>query len=86
MTTLIQFMYAAADDDCCCCEPECCEGDGEFFDEDDFVVLTDTETGEEYSFILVDNFDFEDATYFVMMVREVIYVYLVSLLIFKLVV
>ncbi len=85
MTTLIQFMYAAADDDCCCCEPECCEGNGEFFDEDDFVVLTDTETGEEYSFILVDNFDFEDATYCVLIEPDDIDEEEVSLFFMKLV-
>ncbi|HHX19395.1 MAG TPA: DUF1292 domain-containing protein [Clostridiaceae bacterium] len=63
--TLIQLMYATPDDGCCD-EPECCEGGGELFDEDDFVVLTDTETGEEYPFMLVDNFEFEGESYCVL--------------------
>jgi len=64
---IIQFLHSSADDgDFGCCEPSCYEGDGEFFDEDDFVVLTDTETGEEYPFILVENFEFEGEDYCVL--------------------
>jgi hypothetical protein len=51
--TGFQLMYQAEDDgDCCCCE----EGVDELFDEDAYVVLTDTETGEDYSFIMADTF------------------------------
>ncbi len=63
--TLIQLMYATSDDRSCC-EPACCEGGSELFDEDDFVILTDLETGEEYPFMLVDTFEFESENYCVL--------------------
>lgn len=59
-----QPMYMAEDehDGCCCCE----EGVDELFDEDSYVVLTDTETGEDYSFIMADTFSYEDEEYCVL--------------------
>ncbi len=81
----IQLMYEAADDKCSGCESECYEGDGDFFDEDEYVVLTDTETGEEFSFVLVDNFDFEGESYCVLIDPEDIDEEEVSLFFMKLV-
>ena len=63
-------VFFMADDDCSCgcgCESghdgECCD---EICEDEDVVVLTDTETGEEYSFVLVDSFEFEDQEYVVL--------------------
>lgn len=86
--TIFQLMYAPEDDKGCgCCEPGCCEGEGagEFFDEDDFVVLTDTETGEEYSFVMADNFEFEGENYCVLIDPEDVEDEEVSLFFMKLV-
>lgn len=46
------------------------ETDDEFDGEDDFVVLTDTETGEEYAFIMADSFMLDDQEYVVLIDPE----------------
>jgi len=85
---MIQLMWAPEDDKgCCCCEPDCCgdEGVGEVFDEEDYVVLTDTETGEEYSFVMADNFEFENENFCVLIDPEEVDDEEVSLFFMKLV-
>ncbi len=57
------FYFAAADDEAC---------DDSFdeellIDEGSLVVMEDTETGEEYTFELVDQFEFEDNVYCVLL-------------------
>jgi hypothetical protein len=42
------------------------EGVDELFDEDAYVVLTDTETGEDYSFIMADTFSHNGEEYCVL--------------------
>ncbi|HZK28698.1 MAG TPA: DUF1292 domain-containing protein [Clostridia bacterium] len=61
--TIFQILYMAQDEhDCSGCE-EC---DDELFDEDAYVVLTDTETGEDYSFIMADTFSHNGEDYCVL--------------------
>ena len=58
-----QVLYMSEDEhDGCCCE----EGVDELFDEDSYVVLTDTETGEDYSFIMADTFSHDGEEYCVL--------------------
>lgn len=58
-----QVMYMHEDDhECSCCGEEV----DELFDEDAYVVLTDTETGEDYSFIMADTFSHNGEEYCVL--------------------
>ncbi|NLB50701.1 MAG: DUF1292 domain-containing protein [Clostridiaceae bacterium] len=57
-----QVFYMPEDEHDCCSE----EGVDELFDEDAYVVLTDTETGEDYSFIMADTFSHNDEEYCVL--------------------
>ena len=57
-----QVLYMSEDEHDCCCE----EGVDELFDEDSYVVLTDTETGEDYSFIMADTFSHDGEEYCVL--------------------
>lgn len=61
-----QVMYMPEDEHDCCCEGCCEEGCDELFDEDSYVVLTDTETGEDYSFIMADTFTHDGEDYCVL--------------------
>ena len=60
---IFQLLYMAEDEhDCGSYE----EGVDELFDEDAYVVLTDTETGEDYSFIMADTFSHNGEEYCVL--------------------
>ncbi len=55
------------DDSCGCegCGHDCGEHDGE-----GVITMTDTETGEEYSFIIADDFSIEDDHYCVLVTMD----------------
>ncbi|HHX30546.1 MAG TPA: DUF1292 domain-containing protein [Clostridiaceae bacterium] len=62
--TDFKVLYMEHDEhDGCCCEEE-------MFDEDSYVVLTDTETGEDYSFIMADTFTHNGEDYCVLVDPE----------------
>lgn len=53
--------------DSCGCDCGCCE-DGDAGES--IITMTDTETGEEYSFVIADDFAFEDEHYCVLVTME----------------
>lgn len=64
------FMYKA-DDDGCCGEHNHAEGcECEGHEDSQVIVMVDSETGDEYSFEVVDHFDFEGETYTVLITVE----------------
>jgi hypothetical protein len=53
-------------DDACGCGCDCgCDESGE-----SIITMTDTETGEEYSFVIADDFSFEDEHYCVLVTMD----------------
>lgn len=57
------LFYFAADDE----ESNAPELEEDFLDEGALIVMEDTETGEEYSFEMVDQFEFEGNVYCVLL-------------------
>ena len=53
--------------DNCDCGCDCCD-DSELGDS--VITMTDTETGEEYSFVIADDFAFEDEHYCVLVTMD----------------
>lgn len=47
-------------------EDDCCHGHGE----QDFVTMVDEETGEEFQFAIVDDFEFENNIYCVLLTND----------------
>lgn len=56
-----------ADVDRCDCEDCCCDENEQG---DSIITMTDTETGEEYSFVIADDFAFEDEHYCVLVTMD----------------
>lgn len=52
----------------CGCDCDCCGEEHE--DGESVITMTDTETGEEYSFVIADDFAFEDEHYCVLVTME----------------
>jgi uncharacterized protein YrzB (UPF0473 family) len=78
-------MFYQDEDACCCgsdnegdddcdCNSDCgcgCDGCGEGHDHDKGIItMTDTETGQEYSFILADDFVYKDEHYCVLVTAD----------------
>lgn len=59
--------HEEAEDNSCGCECGCCDDSdaGE-----NVITMTDTETGEEYSFVIADDFAFEDEHYCVLVTMD----------------
>lgn len=72
-------MFDEEKDACCCghdekehencgCDCGCCGEDNE--QGDSIITMTDTETGEEYSFVIADDFAFEEEHYCVLVTMD----------------
>ncbi len=75
-------MFYEEEEACCCghdhdeekhegcgCDCGCC-GEEENDQGDSIITMTDTETGEEYSFVIADDFAFEDEHYCVLVTMD----------------
>lgn len=59
--------HEEAKDSACGCECGCCDDGGT---NESIITMTDTETCEEYSFVIADDFAFEDEHYCVLVTMD----------------
>ena len=57
------------DDECCCDDENCCGCGGEENEGETTITMTDAE-GNEYEFMLFDEFDYKDDTYLLLMTMD----------------
>ncbi len=62
-------IFEGYDGDHCCDDDDCCGCEKEDFDGETTITMTDAE-GNEYEFMLFDEFDYKDETYLLLMTLE----------------